>query len=311
LDLFNSVCWENGALRTCSYVICCASIISWVHSPAISSIRICRGEWHTYPDYGLISTSTMETVASWYNAAFQTIRMQVCSPLDSAYAAGMGFHDDSFAYSTLDGAANGNVVVDWFFYPRLQAAGYTDFWKRGVMGGETRPAIQATVFSPDYPAGTEYHQDFMECVNTTHATYMVNFAAFADSGYSGTTLDNARHAHARMGYNFQVTNVAVASKSRGSVTVDVTVRQTGVAPFYYPLSLDLSCPKRHQQVGGVDGLVQNGDSKVFSFAGIPAHSSCLNAIKITLESDFVRAGRPVKFAQGKHGSVLLSLPLPP
>jgi hypothetical protein len=38
------------------------------------------------------------------------------------------------------------------------------------MGGETRPELQATVFEPTYPAGTEFHQDFLKCVSVTHAT---------------------------------------------------------------------------------------------------------------------------------------------
>jgi hypothetical protein len=223
----------------------------------------------------------------------------------------MGFHDDSFAAATLDGAANGNVTVGWFFYPLVQGPGYTDFWTRGVMGGETRPELQATVFTPGYPAGTPDHQDFLLCVSVTHATYMINFAAFQNTGYNGTTLVNARHAHARMGYNFQITNVAVTSSSAGSVSVDVTVMQTGVAPFYYPLSLVLSCSTATQTVGGVNGLIQNGDSKIFSFTGIPADSTCLNAITMTLASEYASAGRPVKFAQGSSGTVTLGLPLPP
>jgi hypothetical protein len=271
---------------------------------------ICRGEWHTYPDTGLISGSTYEAVLGWYATAFKTTKLQARYPSAAAHAAGMGFHDDSFSFSTLDGAANGNVAVSWFFQPQLQSSNSTDFWKRGVMGGETRPELQATIFSPGYPAGTQNHQDFMACVEATHATYMVNFAAFSNTGYDGTTLVNAKHAHARMGYNFQVTNVAVTSSSAGSVSVDVTVMQTGVAPFYYPLSLVLSCPTTTQMVGGVDGLIQKGDSKVFSFTGISADASCLNAITMTLASEYASAGRPVKFAQGSNGTVNLRLPPP-
>jgi hypothetical protein len=309
LVLFNLVCWENGACSILGAVFC-ASITSFMHSHPVSFTHICRGEWHTW-DTGLISKSTRDAVVGWYASAFKTTKLQCRWAVGSAYAAGMGLHDDSFASATLDGAANGNVTVDWFFYPTVQGPGFTDFWTRGVMGGETRPELQATIFTPGYPAGTPDHQDFLLCVKVTHASYMVNFAAFQNTGYNGTTLVNAQRAHARMGYNFQITNVAVTSLSAGSVGVDVTVMQTGVAPFYYPLSLVLSCPTTTQTVGGVNGLIQNGDSKVFSFIGIPADSTCLNAITMTLVSEYASAGRPVKFAQGSSGTVTFGLPLPP
>jgi hypothetical protein len=270
---------------------------------------LCRGEWHTYPDTGLLSTATMDKVVGWYAAAFKTTKLQVRNPLASAYAAGIGLHDDSFAFSTLDGAANGNINVDWFFWPQVQTAGQSTFWKKAAMGGETRPELQATIFESGYQAGTSYNQDFMTCVSTTHATYMIHHDAF-QSGYSGTELANARSAHARMGYNFQVTSVAVASSSTGTVAVDVTVKQTGVAPFYYPLSLALSCSGTTTTVSGVDDLIENGALKVFSFQNIPATSTCLDSIKISLKSGFVYAGRPVKFAQGSDGTVSLRLPLP-
>jgi hypothetical protein len=163
-------------------------------------------------------------------AAFKTIKLQVRYSMASAYVAGMGLHEDSFAYSTLDEVANGNAAVGRFFYPLVKQAGVTAFWKRG----ETRPELQDTIFTPGYPAGTPDHQDFMMAVNITHATYMVNCAAFQNTGYSGTTLVNAKRAHARTGYNFQITNAAVTSSSAGGVSVDVTVMQTRVAPFYDP-----------------------------------------------------------------------------
>jgi hypothetical protein len=261
------------------------------------------GEWHTYPDTNLISAATIDKVVGWYDAAFQTTQLQVRTPVASAYAAGMGLHDDSFGFSTTGS-------VDWFFWPSVEKAGQTQFWKKGAMGGETRPELQATIFEPGYqPGSDQYKQDFMKCVNVTHATYMFHHNAF-QGGLSGTELTNARRAHAQMGYNFRVTSVGVATSTSGTVSVDITVEQIGVAPFYYPLSLELSCPSTTTTVSGVEGLIGSGDSKVFTFQDIPASSSCLNNVAISLKSDFVSAGRPVKFAQGSDGKVLLKLPLP-
>jgi hypothetical protein len=262
------------------------------------------GEWHTYPDDGLISQATKDKVVNWYAAAFKTTQLQCRLALPSVIAAGMGVHDDSFAYSTLG-------KIDWFFWPQIESAKQTSFWKKGAMGGETRPELQASVFDPSYkPGSDEYKQDFNKCVDVTHATYMFHHWIFVADNIPSATLNNARNAHARMGYNFQVTKVGAASVSDGLVTVDVTVTQTGVAPFYYPLSLALKCPGTTATLPGVNTLIEAGTSKVFSFKDIPADSACLGNILVKLESNFAPAGRPVKFAQGNDGTVSLEIPLP-
>jgi Malectin domain len=263
------------------------------------------GEWHTYPENNLLSDATCDKVIGWYKAAFKTTKLQTRGASSASIAAGMGLHDDSFAYSTL-----GNV--GWFFWPRLVSAGFTDFWKNSPMGGETRPELQGQVFDPSYVPAPDYayKQDFMKCVETTHATYMFTHGAFMTNSFVGVELENAKRAHARMGYNYQVTSVAVSSSaSPGVVVVEVTVKQIGVAPFYYPLNLALNCAGTTESLSGVETLMESGSTKVFTYAAIPADATCLGNIRLSLESPFAYAGKPIKFAQG-NGSVVFSLPLP-
>jgi hypothetical protein len=267
------------------------------------------GEWHTHEAFGILSDETIDKAVSWYRAAFKVTQLQARFPFASSYAAKIGLHDDSFAYSTLDGPDNGNVTVGWFFWPKVTRAGQTDFWKRSVMGGETHPEVQAEVFKPTYAAGTPYKQYFMKCVNVTHATYMIHHHAFKDGGLTGVELQNAQNAHASMGYNFQVTKVAVAKSSSSRVMVDVTLNQVGVAPFYYPLNMTLSCSGAKVSVSGVESLIEFGSSNKFSFPNIPSSSKCMKSVTFTLESSFVLPGRPIRFAQG-NGRVSLSLPRP-
>ena len=40
----------------------------------------------------------------------------------------LGYHDDSFTYSTLSGAPNGGTVVDWFFHPTIVRDGAGEAW---------------------------------------------------------------------------------------------------------------------------------------------------------------------------------------
>jgi hypothetical protein len=155
-------------------------------------------------------------------------------------------------------------------------------------------------------------QDFMRCVEVTHATWMFHHAAFKDGGFQGDELWKAKYAHARMGYNFHVPTVSLeaSTTSTRTVDVDVKVQQIGVAPFYYDLGLCIKCAGMSKKVlAGVDALIEKGSSKIFSFTGIPATSACLNAVTITLESSYAYSGRPIKFAQG-NGALVLRLPLP-
>lgn len=269
------------------------------------------GEWHTYGE-DFLPDDACEKVVSWYASSFATTHIQMRYPRASAYAAGFGLHDDSFAYSTLDGAANGGEEESYFFWPRVVQYGHTNFWKKGAMGGETRPEVQHEVFDPTYRPRTPFKQNFMECVNVTHATYMFHHGAFKNGGFSGIELVNALHAHARMGYNFHVQSVAVRGSTTftGFVDMDVTLKQIGVAPFYYDLSLALGCTGMTKNVhGGVDTLIDVGSSKVFVFKGIPASTTCLDAVTLSLESSYAYPERPVQFAQ-RDGSVSFRIPLP-
>jgi len=236
--------------------------------------------------------------------------MQVRNPVASAYTSKMGLHDDSFGFSTLDSDENGGEKVAWFFWPEVKAKGQEDFWRKAVMGGETRPEIQGEIFEDGYRAGTPNKQDFKKCVEVTHATYMLHHNAFqVGETMSGNELQNALDAHVSMGYNYEVKKVAAKVKGN-KVTIDVMVEQTGVAPFYYELSLVLKCDGTTESVDGVDKLIGAGDSKVFSFTTIPGNSLCLNNIELLLDSKYVHPERPVRFAQGNNGRVTLSVPLP-
>jgi hypothetical protein len=272
------------------------------------------GEGHTFDFEHLLPTSVLSQVIVWYKEAFEKTKLQIRGTFDSAYKSGFGRHDDSFGYSTLDGKDNGGISRDWFFWPRTVAANQVDFWKIGPMGGETRPELQKKIFQSNYTRGIEYHQDFMRCVNTTHASWMFHHRAFRKSLLlTGKELENARFAHSRMGYNFVVAKVAVvASSQAGKVDVDVTLAQRGVAPFYYPLSLFLSCPDLSTPLkeDGAEKIISLGDTMMFTFAGVPATLDCLSIVSLSLDSPYIYDGRPIKFAQGSSGLISLKIPLP-
>jgi hypothetical protein len=85
------------------------------------------GEWHTYPREDLFaSPQTQRRVLDAYEKAFNKSPILLRYPVgkdDDHWAANahyhMGFHDDSFAWGTLDRGKKD----DWFYIPLLKKAG--------------------------------------------------------------------------------------------------------------------------------------------------------------------------------------------
>ena len=275
------------------------------------------GEWHTWP-YEWIPAETKDAVIAAFSTAFTHTQIQVRVPWASAIEAGgvLGLHDDSFAYSTLDGDADGGGETPWYFWPSLvnHSPPADTVWRTGAMGGELRPELQETIFNDDYPTGTHGHQDFVRCVEETHATYMLNFKGYApDFGYTGSALARARAASDRMGYAFIVTDVEQVDIQM-MPAIRVTVQQKGVAPFYYALSLTISCEGYTASLPGVEDIIAEGDEQVFTFENVPSSTACLAQVTIALDSPMAYPDKPVVFAQGDDGTVVINLtdqPPPP
>lgn len=130
-----------------------------------------QGEWHTFP-HEFVPIEACEGVVSWYDKAFNTTKLHARYPYEPAYAAGFGLSDGSFTTETVGGEANGGVDHWFYFMNAVEEKGMEDFWRRGPMSGETRNDNQGDVFKPYYEEGTYQNQDFMLCVNLTHASYM-------------------------------------------------------------------------------------------------------------------------------------------
>ncbi|KAL7494233.1 hypothetical protein ACHAWT_008487 [Skeletonema menzelii] len=278
------------------------------------------GEWHSWTGdsstESWIPDETKMALIDAFDTAFQTTQVQTRYAHWYAFGTnqrqGFGLHDDSFAHSTIDEGVYGDPM-SWFFWPQVNSLEATDFWKNGAMGGEVRPELQSTIFDTDYPAGTQYHQEFGVCADTTHATYMMNYYAFG-VGYQGSSLESARAASDQMGYAFRLTEVSVAEGTvSGTVDITATVIQDGLAPFYYDLSLSLSCPGFNANLAGVDDIALEGSTASFTFTAVPATTDCLSVLEFSLSSSYALAGAPVKFAQGVEDGtgVGVSLPLPP
>ena len=86
------------------------------------------GEWHTYPREELFASKEVQTeVLDAYETAFRVTPVLLrypSGPHDGSRAPNasrpFGYHDDSFAWATLDTGRKGD---EWFYMTALKAAG--------------------------------------------------------------------------------------------------------------------------------------------------------------------------------------------
>ena len=197
------------------------------------------GEWHTYPHLDWFADNAFQqAVITAFDEAFSLTPIQLRIPAQDSPSREIGFHDDSFAYSTVG-------EPTWFFWPRLQASMADQRWQLAPMGGEIYPPLQRTLFTNSYELGP-YSQDPFTTIQSTHMTYLVNYQTFNldGVGYTGIQRIEAERAAKMMGYEYTVEDVELEVSNLAEEQVDLVVkarlRNSGIAPFYYPLTLKLS-----------------------------------------------------------------------
>jgi hypothetical protein len=191
------------------------------------------GEWHTWPydgttrpDNWMPSTEILTGILNRYDAAFGKTRLLARYPSPQNRNLNIGYHDDSFAFETLP-------PTSWHFVQRLIDEGVTEKWRTEPIGGELRPEIQSCLW--EEPVSCTQYEDFAESVAQTHASWLINHAAFAGAGYTGDNYFRALAAAKSLGYELTVTGAALTRDQ-----VSVRVANLGTAPFYYDWRAELA-----------------------------------------------------------------------
>ena len=184
------------------------------------------GEWHTYPHQDWFpSLATQNRVLHAYTTAFRKTKLLMRYPAADGVKLPLGFHDDSFAYSTLS-------TVEWHFLPRLRRTKTLDRWRTEPIGGELRPEVQAFLWKRPLPTDQKY-EDFDQCVRETHCTWLINQHVFNERLPTAERA-RARAASSSMGYELSLTSYHLGTPDKGEgIEVIVNVENRGVAPFYY------------------------------------------------------------------------------
>lgn len=186
------------------------------------------GEWHTYPyDWWFASVSFQNEVLTAYERAFSRTRLLVRKPAGTNPASrAIGYHDDSFAYETLD-------PPNWTFLGLLKAAGETNKWQTQPIGGEVRPEVQHCMWDTNQTTCVPAGQNYDTCVDKTHPSWMLNHGAFVP-GFSGVEKESALAGSRRLGYELYVSSAQLAAVSEAEpLNIALQVHNWGVAPFYY------------------------------------------------------------------------------
>lgn len=267
------------------------------------------GEWHGMgPRYDLFAGKDLQTaVMDAYEAAFATTRVLVRYPTgENGYQQlapnvkrRFGYHDDSFAWGTLDTGKPGD---SWFFMTAERVAGpdALDKWKTQPIGGEIRPEAWGIVFDPN-PSRAEI-QDFRQCVEATHVTWLM------DSGMFGDKLETRRVKRAeeevrRMGYDFYVSAVTIAPAQGGKLPVRVEIVNRGIAPFYYDwpvefglIGADGRMTRKMPGAGKITGLLPGDGPRIWE-ENLGVGGVAAGRYKLAMRApNKLSSGHPIRFA---------------
>jgi hypothetical protein len=201
------------------------------------------GEWHSYPRTKLFPGKDYQThIMNQFESAFKEtpiLMRYVAGKDDWSYAANakrpFGFHDDSFAWATLDTGKEGD---DWFFMAKLKEAKAVDAWKTRMIGGEIRPELWGCIF--DDESCEVKGQEFDRCVQETHATWLMDSGMFGEKGKptAGRTR-NATKSVSKLGYEFFVPSAKVDVRD-GKTQVEIVIENRAVAPFYFDWPVEVA-----------------------------------------------------------------------
>ncbi len=190
------------------------------------------GEWHCYPHAEWFASKTVQAeVMDAYEAAFKktpVLLRNAAGDDDHAYASNsrrnFGYHDDSFAWSTLATQSK----EDWMFLARMRKAGPTamERWQTAPIGGEIRRELWPCLWKKE---GCNQGQDFARCVRETHVSWLMESST--SRKLKPDEKERALAAARSLGYELQTVKATATLQGR-ALKVSVTLTNRGVAPLY-------------------------------------------------------------------------------
>ncbi|MAR08476.1 MAG: hypothetical protein CL681_00705 [Blastopirellula sp.] len=186
------------------------------------------GEWHTYPRPNLYATpETERRIIDAYRKAFPDKSLMV------RYARGyagqqkwIGFHDDMFPQDTDNGK-------DWSFLAGMRKAKRTDNWQVAVVGGEMVPHNAKRYLGKEFDTTRSMLQ-------RSHFTWIGPYCPALEKSTDPAFPQRSEELVRKMGYEFQIREVVHPAQvtTQQSSRISLKGMNRGVAPFYYPWSVE-------------------------------------------------------------------------
>jgi hypothetical protein len=198
------------------------------------------GEWSGGGAGG--SAETLKEILNAYDLAFHKTKVLARYPTAFSIQRNFGYHDDWFGHK------NGGLQE------RFASLGITNalFWKTAPMGGRVHPEIQKAISKVTAPSDLNDAQ--LDEARAGHFTYL----RIGDQNALQPRTPNWNRAvklSQAIGYEFYAARAEVSfDQQRSSVNVQVRIKNTGIAPFYYtwPVEVGLASEGSLKQKWNVD-----------------------------------------------------------
>lgn len=180
------------------------------------------GEWHCYPRDELMPTELqLEKIIESYLVNFKETKILTRYPKYKFLKKyNIGFHDDSFCYSTLP-------TKDYHFVSQLVNNNLDKYYLKNPIGGEIRPEEQYNLINK-----IDTSENYYECVKSTKCSWLIIQRAFNKN----ENQEYINQLSSKLGYDFYIDNINI--NNSGELCFDLF--NCGIAPIYYNFDCNLN-----------------------------------------------------------------------
>lgn len=244
----------------------------------------------------IIPPDTLKKFIKVFGENFHRTKLAVRKPVDNNHKnyPNIGYYHDMLCSSDDDK-----------YMDELFAKNYAnpDSWKTSLFSGEIAPGLQKTT-AQSFGSKNSYESKYFEDIQHFHVSVALFSELFETENIN---IEASKYAQSKMGYDLYV-NHAVAEVDDTSLNCKVTIKNSGVAPFYYDWKVQLALSDGNKILKTYDtawdiSTVESENQKVFN-AKInltdEKPEGCYLLLKVV---NPMESGIPFKFANSEQNSL--------
>jgi hypothetical protein len=178
------------------------------------------------------SPELQQEILTAYTNAFHTTKILARYPSPASLDLPIGYHDDWFGHK--------NETNHPLF--AILATTRPALWQTQPIGGRLHPEIQRCI--SHLSKSCELEEAYLIAARDRHFTFLriEDQTALRQAPVQEQTLRQARKLAQLLGYEFYVSQATVSADAR-SLSVKITIKNTGVAPFFYSWPVQIALAK--------------------------------------------------------------------